>query len=79
MDAFSNGAKEKRAPRRIVLLQDGEASGVRQVLIEYHEAEVSGRRLHQDVQRFAVEHRGATVAGEWLGPLGWNRFLWCRK
>ncbi len=67
-----------RCPRRVVLLRDGEDSGVERVLQEYHGAEVSGNRLHADVQRLAGEHRGRCVAAEWLGPLGWTRFLWCR-
>jgi hypothetical protein len=68
-----------RCPRRIVLLCDGEDSEVEQVLIEYKDTEVSGKRLHADVQRLADEHRGPCVAAEWLGPLGWTRFLWCRR
>ncbi len=68
-----------RCPRRIVLLRDGEQSESERVLQEYHGSEVSGKRLHADVQRFAGEHRGRYVAAEWLGPLGWTRFLWCRR
>jgi hypothetical protein len=68
-----------RAPRRLVLLADGEDSAVREVLAEYRGAEVSGKRLHADLQRLAAEHGGRCVAAEWLGPLGWTRFLWCRK
>jgi hypothetical protein len=49
------------------------------VLAEYEGADVSGKRLHADLQRLADEHRGQCVAGEWRGPLGWTRFLWCRK
>jgi hypothetical protein len=68
-----------RLPRRIVLLADGEDSAVAEVLREYSGAEVSGKRIHADLQRFAAEHRGRQVAAEWLGTLGWTRFLWCRK
>ena len=68
-----------RVPRRIVLLAGAEDSEVAQVLREYSGAEVSGKRLHADLQRFAAEHRGRQVAAEWLGTLGWTRFLWCRK
>ncbi len=67
-----------RCPRRVVLLCDGEDSEVNRVLLEYHGAEISGKRLHSDVHRLADEHRGCYVAAEWLGPLGWTRFLWCR-
>jgi hypothetical protein len=68
-----------RAPRRIVLLEAGEESGIAEVLAEYSGADVSGNRVHDDVQRFAAEHPGRHVAVEWQGPLGWTRFLWCRK
>jgi hypothetical protein len=74
-----NGATNGRAPRRLVLLTDGEESAVKQVLAEYRGAEISGNRLHADLQRLADEHRGWTVAAEWQGALGWTRFLWCRK
>jgi hypothetical protein len=68
-----------RAPRRLVLLKEGGDSPVEAVLAEYCGADVSGNRLHTDLQRFASEHPGREVAAEWLGPLGWTRFLWCRK
>jgi hypothetical protein len=68
-----------RAPRRIVLLADGDDSDVAEVLKEYAPDAVSGNKLHEDVQRMAGERAGRTVAAEWLGPLGWTRFLWCRK
>jgi hypothetical protein len=68
-----------RCPRRVVLLEDGDENGpVECVLLEYQGAEVSGKRLHADVHRLADAHRGRCVAAEWLGPLGWTRFLWCR-
>ncbi len=72
-------AKSERLPRRIVLLAGDEQSEVRQVLAEYHGAEVTGRRVHEDLQKFAAQQRGRLVAAEWQGPLGWTRFLWCRK
>jgi hypothetical protein len=62
-----------------VLLKDAEHSDVDTVLAEYHGAEVSGNRLHADLQTYAARHAGRHVAAEWLGPLGWTRFLWCRK
>jgi hypothetical protein len=67
-----------RCPRRVVLLRDGEDSQAERILQEYHGTEVSGKRLHADVQRLASEHSGRYVAAEWLGPLGWTRFLWCK-
>jgi hypothetical protein len=81
----SNGSAAKstsatpRAPRRLVLLRDGDDSEVEHVLAEYRGAEVSGAKLHVELQRFAAQHQGRCVAAEWLGSLGWNRFLWCRK
>ena len=78
----SNGSvanSTPRCPRRVVLLRDGEESEAERVLQEYHGAEVSGKRLHGDVQRLADAHRGRCVAAEWLGPLGWTRYLWCRR
>jgi hypothetical protein len=68
-----------RCPRRVVLLAGDESSEVARVLAEYRGAEVSGKRLHADLQRLAEEHPGQCVAAEWLGALGWTRFLWCRK
>jgi hypothetical protein len=75
----AKAASTPRAPRRVVLLADGEHSDAAGVLTEYQGADVSGNRLHADVQRLAGEHPGRWVAAEWLGPLGWTRFLWCRK
>ena len=68
-----------RAPRRIVVLTGEKDSEAAEVLREYTGEEVSGNRLHEDLQRFAAERRGEYVAAEWQGPLGWTRFLWCRK
>lgn len=79
----SNGGNREttspRIPRRMVLLADGEDSPAETVLAEYRGPEISGRRVHEDVQRFAAQHPGRFVAAEWLGPLGWTRFLWCKK
>lgn len=69
---------DARCPRRLVLLADGEESTVRDVLAEFRGADVSGRRLHAELQRLAGEHPGQFVAAEWRGKLGWTRFLWCR-
>jgi hypothetical protein len=68
-----------RAPRRIVLLAGDEQSEVAEVLREYAPQEVSGGRLHKDVQELAGRHAGRLVAAEWQSKLGWTRFLWCRK
>lgn len=68
-----------RSPRRIVLLTGDGDSEIATVLKEYAGTEVSGNRVHEDVQKYAREHPGKTVAAEWLAALGWTRFLWCRK
>ncbi len=68
-----------RCPRRLVLLVAGEDSDVAEVLAEHKGADVSGKRLHAEIQRLAARHPGRCIAAEWLGPLGWTRFLWCRK
>ena len=66
----------ERRPRRIVLLA-GEPDGpAEKVLAEYQGTEVSGNRLHTDLQRLSEEYAGRCVAAEWLGSLGWTRFLW---
>jgi hypothetical protein len=62
-----------------VLLQAGEDGPVETVLQEYAGGEISGTRLHADLQRQAEQHPGRCVAAEWQGALGWTRFLWCRK
>jgi hypothetical protein len=77
-DGGRNGSSSPRRPRRLVLLADGEDSAPAEVLAEYKGADVSGRRLHADLRRLAAEHPGRCVAAEWLGPLGWTRFLWAR-
>ncbi len=66
-----------RTPRRLVRLRGGEDSEVETVLAEYPGEEA--RKVHQDIQRLAAEQPGQLIAAEWLGPLGWTRFLWCRK
>jgi hypothetical protein len=73
------GTASPRTPRRLVLLEKSEHSPVEAVLAEYRGAEVSGNRVHADLQQFAADHPGRQVAAEWQGPLGWTRFLWCRK
>jgi hypothetical protein len=68
-----------RAPRRIVQLTGDERSEVAEVLREYEGADVSGKRLHEDVRAFADAQPGTQIAAEWLSPLGWTRFLWCKR
>ena len=68
----------ERAPRRIVLLASADDGEVEKVLREYAPPEPTGTRLHADLKELAAENPGRTVAAEWLGPLGWTRFLWCK-
>jgi len=63
----------------VVLLSADEKSAASEILLEMQGEDVSGKRLHAEVQRLASAHPGVLVAAEWLGPLGWTRFLWCRK
>jgi len=71
---------EQRVPRRIVLVAgDANDGAVEKVLREYAGAEVSGVKLHADLPALAAANPGRIVAGEWLGPLGWMRFAWCRR
>jgi hypothetical protein len=76
--ANGKNGKSTRVPRRLVLLETDEQSGPREVLVEYHGAEISGKRIHGDIRRLASEHIGSWIAAEWLGPRGWTRFVWCR-
>jgi hypothetical protein len=77
--AASQTSDSSRCPRRLVLLDGDEAGEVERVLAEFHDSQVSGKVLHAELQRLAGEHPGKCVAAEWLGVLGWTRFLWCRK
>jgi hypothetical protein len=72
-------AATEPAPRRLVLLVGDEHSEVAEVCAEYRGTETSGKRIHEDLQKFADEHPGRLIAAEWQGPLGWTRYLWCRR
>ena len=69
----------ERAARRIVLLVAADDGEIEKVLREYTPPEPTGTRLHGDLQELAAAHAGRTVAAEWIGPLGWTRFLWCKR
>ena len=67
---------------RVEDLQHGQRDGqsdVAEVCAEYRGADATGTRVHEDLQKYAADHPGRFVAAEWEGPLGWTRFLWCRK
>jgi hypothetical protein len=80
----SNGTTKQsktseRTPRRFVRLKGDEQSEIEEVLLELRGEEVTGKRLHAEIQLQAAAHPGKWVAAEWLGNLGWTRFLWCKK
>ena len=75
----SDKPTQTRSPRRIVMLVEGENSDIETVLKEYAPPEPTGTRLHGDLQELAAENTGKMVAAEWHGPLGWTRFLWCKR
>lgn len=76
---FVFDSAKKQIPRRIVLLQDDESSEPAEVLATFEGAQVVGSKIHAEVQRLAEEHRGRTVALEWLSNMGWVRYITCCK
>ena len=72
-------ATNERNPRRLIVLTAGEHSEPDEVLLELRGEEITGKRLHSEIQKQAAAHPGRWVAAEWLGNLGWTRFLWCKK
>jgi hypothetical protein len=73
---FVFDSAKRQIPRRVVLLNGDD---VAKVLAAYEGAEAVGSKVHAEVQRQAAEHPGETVALEWLGNLGWTRYLTCKK
>jgi hypothetical protein len=67
------------APRRLVLLCDGQSSAVEEVLCDYPAAEVGHAPIERDLHRLAAEHRRQYIAAEWRSPHEWVRYRWCRK
>jgi hypothetical protein len=55
---------DERRRRRVVLLNEDPNGPAEEVLAEHQAAEVSGNRLHADVQRLAEERPGRFVAAE---------------
>ena len=73
---FVFDSMKRQIPRRIVRLAGEE---VAEVLATYEGAQVVESKVHAEVQRLAAEHPDKTIALEWLGNLGWVRYLTCRK
>ncbi len=69
----------EKPPRRLVLLEGDEKGPVTEVLSEYNGSSVGASRIHADMVRAAEERPGRIVAVEWLSPIGWTRYLWCRR
>lgn len=67
------------APRRIVLLRDRDDGEIERVLAEYSAALWLADLSFSptvELRKHAAMHPGRRIAAEWLGPLGWIRFLW---
>jgi hypothetical protein len=73
---FVFDSAKRQIPRRIVRLKGDE---VAEVLATFEGDPVVGTKVHAEVQRLAAEHPGETIALEWLGNLGWVRFLTCKN
>jgi hypothetical protein len=73
---FVFDSARRNVPRRIVRLKGAD---VAEVLATFEGDAVVGSAIHAEVQRLAAQHPGETLALEWLGNLGWVRFLTCRK
>ena len=52
----------QRAPRRLVLLTADEQSEPGEVLLELRGEEITGKRLHTEIQKLAAAHPGRWVA-----------------
>jgi hypothetical protein len=73
---FVFDSARRQIPRRIVRLKGDE---VAEVLATFEGPAVVGSKIHAEVQRLAAEHPGETIALEWLGNLGWQRYVTCTK
>ena len=78
-EGFVFDSAKKQIPRRIVRLKGDSESDVREVLSSFEGAEIVGSKIHSEVQRLAAKHPGDVIALEWLGNMGWVRFLTCKK
>jgi len=73
---FVFDSAKRQIPRRIARLKGDD---VAEVLATFEGDRVVGTKVHAEVQRLAAEHPGETIALEWLGNLGWVRYLTCKK
>jgi hypothetical protein len=74
---FVFDSQKRQIPRRIVRLKKN--GDVRDVLATFEGDQIVGSKIHAAVQSLAAEHAGDEIALEWLGNLGWVRYLTCRK
>lgn len=72
-------SESTRAARRLVLLEGDEKSAATEVLKEYTGTNVGASQIHADMVNAAEERPGKILAVEWLSPIGWTRYLWCRR
>ena len=70
---------KKQIPRRIVRLAGDEKSDVKAVLATFEGDKVVGSTVHAELQKSAGTFPGETLALEWLGNMGWVRYVTCRK
>ncbi len=73
---FVFDSAKRQIPRRIVRL---EGDDVVEVLATFEGDRAVGSKIHAEVQRLAAERPGQMLALEWLGNLGWVRYLTCKK
>jgi hypothetical protein len=76
---FVFDSAKKQIPRRIVRLKGDAESDVREVLQSFEGAAVIGSKIHAEVQRLAAQFQGEVIALEWLGNMGWVRYLTCSR
>jgi hypothetical protein len=76
---FVFDSAKKHIPRRIVRLKGDAESKVREVLASFEGSEIVGSKIHAEVERFATQFPGEVIALEWLGNIGWVRFLTCKR
>ncbi len=76
---FVFDSMKERIARRIVRLKGDTKSEVQEVVATFEGDKVIGSKIQAELQTLAKKHAGETVALEWLGNMGWVRFVTCRK